>query len=91
MAATYNRDGRLSDNSVRIIRQQSLFDGQVSRDDVAALCNEVTRLRTLERKVTQFWATWGETEGEDLDQMTLWEDLGALLSVTPDTQVPGVV
>ena len=87
MAKTLANDGKLSDNSVRIIRQHSLFGGQVSRDDVAALCNEVTRLRTLERKVTQFWSSWGETR---LDQLALWEDLGAILDTAPVTEA-GVV
>ena len=90
MAKILNRDGKLSDNNVRIIRQQSLFQGHVSRDDVAALCNEVTRLRTLERKVTQFWSSWGETEGDNLDQLALWEDLGAILDTAPVTQA-GVI
>jgi len=91
MTKILNRDGRLSDNNVRIIRQQAHFGGHVSRDDVAALTNEVMRLRTLERKVTQFWSAWGETEAEHLDQLELWENLGSLLSTQPATQVPGVV
>lgn len=90
MAKTLANDGRLSDNSVRIIRQHSLFGGQVSRADVAALCNDVIRLRALERKVTQFWSAWGELDGDSLDQLALWEDLGAILNHAPVT-APGVI
>lgn len=39
-------DHVLSTNSVRMIRQKALFGGQVSREDVTALCNEVLAART---------------------------------------------
>ena len=91
MAKILNRDGKLSDNSVRIIRQQSLFQGHVSRDDVAALCNEVTRLREIERNVIKLWNGWGETEEDELDQLALWEDFGRALSIDLTEPVAGVL
>ena len=89
MAKILNRDGKLSDNSVRIIRQQSLFQGHVSRDDVAALCNEVIRLRTLERQVVQFWSAWGELEQPD--NLDLWEAFGRVLDLVPEIPAAGVL
>ena len=92
MARTLNRDGKLGDNNVRIIRQQSLFDGQVSREDVVALCNEVIRLRTLERNVIKLWNEWGSVEEGTFDETALWEDFGrAIGQAINEAQVPGVI
>jgi len=92
MAKILNRDGKLSDNGMRIIRQQALFQGHVSRDDVAALCNEVIRLRTLERAVIKLWNEWGSVEEGTFDEVALWEDFGrAIGCATNEAALPGVV